>query len=141
MVISVADNDEAEAKPAKWVHFAFAAYLRFLAIIFFAASIYVWLRVVGYWDGADNRFDTMSVVQKIFSAIMVVILPVTSVGLWTTLAWGRVVWFLAIALQMLAILRFGDSLALPIEVVYFHLASLLIYAAFQILLYFIDKKE
>ena len=125
---------------SKWMHALFAVFHRILAVIFFAAAIYVWLRVIGYWDGGDNRFDTMSTVQKIFSAIMAVLLPVASVGLWTTLSWGRVVWMLAIAIQILAFLRLNEALALPIELIFFHIVSIVIYITFQALLYFIDKK-
>ncbi len=125
---------------SKWAHKLFSFYLRLLAAVFFAASVYAWLRVIGYWEGETNRFDTMPVLLKIFSAIMVVVLPVASVGLWTTLSWGRVMWILAVSLQTIAVLQLNHTIGLPFEVVFFHAGSIGIYLGFQIVLYIIDKK-
>jgi len=140
MSLELTTVKEPRSGVVRFVELLFNLFLRALAIIFFAATLYSWLRVVGFWSGAENRFDTMSVPLQIFAATMVVLLPVVSVGLWTTLSWGRVVWFLAIGVQTVAILRFGDVLDIPRIVLAFHAISLTIYLCFQISLYFIDKK-
>ena len=141
MTMELINAEPKRSRFGKVVEFTFSFFLRLLAIIFFAASLYAWARTVGIWVGAGNRFDTMSTMMRINAAVMLVLLPVTSVGLWTTLSWGRVVWFIAIGFQTVATLRFGVELGLPKFLVTFHLGCLGIYLLFQILLYFIEKKE
>lgn len=122
------------------VEICFAIFLRVLAIIIFAASIYTWLQAIGFWEGPNFRFDTMGVALKIYTAVLAVILPVASVGLWTTLPWGRVIWFFAIAFQSVSLIRFPDLFVASELVLLFHLASLAIYVVFQLLLLVIAKK-
>ena len=126
---------------ANFVRLAFHVWLRLLAIIFFALTVEMWMSAVGYWEGVGQRFDTMSAGLKIYTAVLSVLLPVASVGLWTTLSWGRVVWFLAIGFQILAKLRLGDEIEVMPWVILFHILSILVYLAFQLALNFIEKER
>lgn len=131
------------AKPSRLQRISeicFAVFLRLLSIVFFAAAIYTWLQAIGFWDGPEFRFDTMSIALKIYTAVLAVILPVASVGLWTTLPWGRVIWFFAIAFQSVSLVRFPDLFFASDIVLIFHLTSLGVYVVFQILLLVIAKK-
>lgn len=119
----------------------FNLFLRLMAAVFFGFSIQTWLSAVGYWDGAQFRFDTMSTTLKIYTAVLLVLQPVTSVGLWTTQSWGRVVWFLAIGFQTVAIMRFGEDIVASTWLILFHLAALAIYVVFQLALVFINKER
>ena len=133
----------AVTKPSRYertIEVCFAVFLRLLAVIFFAAAIYTWLQAIGFWEGPEFRFDTMSVASKIYTAVLAVILPVASVGLWTTLPWGRVIWFFAITFQSVSLIRFPDLFLASEIVLIFHLASLALYVVFQILLFVIAKK-
>ncbi|MEE9315110.1 MAG: DUF6163 family protein [Rhizobiaceae bacterium] len=136
---------EAIAKPpsrmGRWTQIAFNLFLRLLAIAFFGLSLYTWLSAIGYWEGANLRFDTMSVQWKIYMAILLVLNPVTTVGLWTTLSWGRVVWLLAIGVQIVGLLRYDIGTMLGKQVMYFHLGTLALYVIFQMALRFINKEE
>ena len=140
MTVETLNDQQGRAKSARVIDFILAAFLRLLSIVFFLGAIYTWLTIVGFWPGENFRFDTMPVHLKVYSAVMAVILPAASVGLWTTMAWGRVIWFFVIAFQSVSIMRFGDSLAMPELILMAHFSALFIYLMIQLLLYFIDKK-
>ena len=125
---------------AQRLDLAFVLFLRGLALIFLAMSLLIWLKVVGFWPGDANRFDTMTPLWRVYAGVLMVVAPVASVGLWTTLAWGRVVWFLLIGFQSVAVLRFPGAFDSHDEIVLFHLATLAIYLLFQIGERFIAKK-
>ncbi len=141
MTVEMADTRNNQSKFWRLLNFLLNSYLRLLAVIFFAGTLYTWLATVGFWEGANFRFDTMSVELKIYSAVMLVMLPVTSVGLWTTLAWGRVIWLFAITFQSVSILRFPDIIIQSRWVLLFHAVCLVSYLILQGMLYVIDKKE
>ena len=141
MTVQMSDIQKEPSRTQRISVFLFKLFLRLLAIVFFAAAIYVWLRAIGYWQGAENRFDTMELPLQIYTAVMAVMLPVTSVGLWTTLPWGRVIWFFAIAFQSVSLLRFPELFQYPAAILMFHFLCLALYVLFQLLLLFIAKKE
>ncbi len=141
MNVELSSGNKPPSKAARINDFMFKLFLRLLAIIFFTAAIYTWLCAIGYWEGANYRFDTMGLALKIYTAVMAVMLPVVCVGLWTTLPWGRVIWFFAVAFQSVSLLRFPDLFQYPSLVLLFHLWCLTIYVVFQLLEVFIAKKE
>lgn len=119
---------------------AMVIFLRLLSLCFIALTLYVWLRVVGFWQGAENRFDTMSSGLKVLTAILSVLFPVSAVGLWTTLSWGRVVWLLSVVIQLLAFAGVFGLVLMPVEVVSAHVAAIGIFFSMQLGLYLITKK-
>ena len=141
MSVQMSDLQKTPPRSLRVTQFLFHAFLRLLAIVFFAAAIYTWLQAIGYWEGSNNRFDTMSTPLKIYTAVMAVMLPVASVGLWTTLPWGRVIWFFAVAFQSVSLLRFPNLFEMPVTVLIFHFCCLALYVLFQLLLLLIAKKE
>ena len=141
MNVQMTDLQKPLPRSLRVTQFVFHLFLRLLSVIFFAAAIYTWLQAIGYWEGDNYRFDTMGTALKIYTAVMVVMLPVTSVGLWTTLPWGRVIWFFAVAFQSVSMIRFPELFTMPSMVLIFHLCCLAIYVVFQLLLFLIAKKE
>lgn len=119
---------------------AMVIFLRLLSLCFIVLTLYVWLRVVGFWQGAENRFDTMSSGLKVLTAILSVLFPVSAVGLWTTLSWGRVVWLLSVVIQLLAFAGVFGLVLMPVEVVSAHVAAIGIFFSMQLGLYLITKK-
>ena len=115
-------------------------FLRLLSLCFIALTFYVWLRAVGYWPVPENRFDTMSPGLKVITALLSVLFPVSAVGLWTILPWGRVVWLLSVAVQFLAFAGIFGAVFMPVEVIYAHSATIAIFFAIQLGLYLITKK-
>lgn len=141
MSVQMSDMHKTPSRTQQIIELLFSIYLRLLSVVFFAAAVYTWMTAIGYWEGDNYRFDTMGVALKIYTAIMAVMLPVACVGLWTTLPWGRVIWFFAIAFQSVTLLRFPEMFATPMAVLIFHLCCLVVYAVFQLLLFVIAKKE
>ncbi len=132
--------DSEPTRAQRWTELVFHVFLRLLAVAFLGFTLQTWMQVIGFWDGANNRFDTMSTTWKIYIALLAVLHPVASVGLWTTLSWGRVIWFIAIAVQFVAFLSFSTELGENWPVFYFHLGSLAIYVIFMLTQRVIDKK-
>jgi len=122
------------------VQFLYTTFLRLLALVFVGLAILAWIHMIGYWEGTQFRFDIMSTPWKIYTAVLAVLYPVTAVGLWTALSWGRVVWFLAIGFQILAIFYYPASFAVHEIIVFFHLGSLAFYLVFELSLRVIEKK-
>lgn len=117
------------------------SWMRVMSLALFGMTIIIWLRAVGYWPGEEFRFDTMPVSHRILTAILAVLFPVASVGMWSTLSWGRVVWYMAVIVHLLgsyfanaAILPFSQLLAL-------HGISLAIYLSLRFWMYSITKEE
>lgn len=141
MTVEIAETQKPAEHTLRIVEFFLSLFLRVLATIFFGVAILVWMQAIGIWEGPHNRFDTMDPALRIYIAVMAVILPVASVGLWTTLAWGRVIWFFVMTFQSVSVLRFPEYFDVPVLVVIFHVVCLAIYLALQISHYIIAKKE
>ena len=141
MSVQMSDVRKTPSRMQQIIELLFSIFLRLLAVVFFAGAIYTWMTAVGYWEGLNFRFDTMGVALKIYTAIMAVMLPVACVGLWTTLPWGRVIWFFAVAFQSVSLLRFPDLFIAPNLILIFHIFCLVLYVVFQLLLFVIAKKE
>ena len=141
MSVQMSDVRKTPSRMQQIIELLFSIFLRLLAVVFFAGAIYTWMTAVGYWEGLNFRFDTMGVALKIYTAIMAVMLPVACVGLWTTLPWGRVIWFFAVGFQSVSLLRFPDLFIAPNLILIFHICCLVLYVVFQLLLFVIAKKE
>jgi len=119
--------DDVKPQTTSWLEITFVLYLRVLALCFIGFTILYWLRVSGYYPGADWRFDTMSAPWKIASAILSVLLPVTAVGLWSAQAWGQVVWTMAMVTELLMFNWFSHYFGSNPLIVIFHLSSIMLY--------------
>ena len=120
---------------------ALKVFLRLLSIAFIFLTIKTWLTAVGYWGEGNLRFDTMSNPWRTYISVLAVLQPVVAVGLWTTQSWGRIMWFAAAAIQILAITTFSDTFGSDPFQLLFHLICLGIYISIQLWLRFSAKKE
>jgi len=123
------------------LQFMIVAFQRILALIFVLLTVLVWLRAVGFWEASGMRFDLMDAPNMAYTALLAVMFPVASVGLWTTLSWGRVVWFLAAGVQLLAFAGFSDRINVEIPLLTFHAFAISFFLAMMLGLRFIEKKE
>ncbi|MEO1398037.1 MAG: DUF6163 family protein [Pseudomonadota bacterium] len=113
----------AKAKPtgaAARLEWVMHAYLRVISLFFLALSIWVWASAVGFEGTGSAPFTTMARPQQIYTTIGAVLFPVVSVGLWSTLSWGRVVWALAIVFQVVGGLVYGVAPLLNDGLLLFH---------------------
>lgn len=122
------------------VEIFFNLFLRIVALVFLALSLQIWAQAIGLWPDTSLRFDTMTNAQRIYTAVLAVLHPVTAVGLWTTMSWARAVWFLTIGFQTIIIMQFVVALGLGGWIIIFHAVTLLIYLIFQLALGFMRKE-
>ncbi len=115
-------------------------YLRLLALVFLGLSILIWGLLLGIWPIGPGRFDLMSTHWRVYASVLAILAPICAVGLWTTLSWGRVIWFTTIAFQTIAISQVNAGFDLNAPVVFFHAVTLIIYLILQLLLWVIAKK-
>ncbi len=119
--------DDITPEPHSRLETAMNWYLRLLAFCFIGFTVMYWLRVSGFYDGANWRFDTMTNSWKIASALLSVLMPVAAVGLWSTLSWGQVVWAMAIFVELMMHTWFNSRFGTHPDIVWFHLASIAVY--------------
>ena len=135
---TVADSDE---RLLERLDFAFAIFLRLLSAVFLVFTLLTWSWAVGYSDAPQIRFDTMTAQTRIYVAVLAVLHPVTCVGLWTTLPWGRVVWMMAIAFQLGFLFTNPGAFGDPRWLAVFHLGCVAIYVIFQFFMQRVANKE
>ncbi|MEM7696595.1 MAG: hypothetical protein AAF318_19285 [Pseudomonadota bacterium] len=73
-----------------WVIQAFA--MRAVGLLWFVATLVVWGRLVGVFDGGVSGDWHAPAGPWLGSLIAALVVPVVSVGLWLTASWGAVVW-------------------------------------------------
>jgi hypothetical protein len=52
-----------------------------------------WVRLLGFYEGPEWRFDLMPVYWQLAATPLAVMFPFAAVGLWMLASWGPVVWF------------------------------------------------
>jgi len=132
--------DDTQPETVSWPEIAFVWFLRLLAICFIGFTVQYWMRVSGYFEGPQWRFDTMSSSWKIASAMLSVLMPVAAVGLWSALSWGQVVWTMAVVIEIVMYSWFPASFGAHPDVIWFHLATIAIYLIFRGYFIYSDKK-
>jgi len=118
----------------------FVWFLRLLSLCFIGFTTLFWLRVSGYYPGSNWRFDTMSPQWQTASAILTVLLPISAVGLWSTLSWGQVVWTLAVTTELVMYSWFPQYFGSNPAIIWFHLATIAIYLGFRGWIIYSTKK-
>ncbi|MEM1038571.1 MAG: DUF6163 family protein [Pseudomonadota bacterium] len=103
------------------------AYLRIISLTFLALAVWVWASAVGFEGSGSVAFSSMERAQQIYTVVGAVLFPVVSVGLWSTLSWGRVVWVIAILLQIAGSFLYGEAPMRNDALVFFHLVALALY--------------
>lgn len=123
---------KSDGKGERRVAYAMILLLRILGCAYLALSLWVWGRTIGYWPGEAFRFDTMNVPSRIYYSLLCVIFPITAVGLWSTLSWGRVVWVIAVFVQVGAYMFFQDPIDVSITFLNFHGLAISLYLSLEI---------
>ncbi|WP_265515487.1 DUF6163 family protein [Nitratireductor luteus] len=79
--------------------FASELFLRAVAISCLVLGIAYWVRLLGFFDGPQWRFDLMPVYWQATAVPLAVLFPFAAVGLWALASWGPVVWFLCASME------------------------------------------
>ncbi|MCT8999034.1 DUF6163 family protein [Chelativorans intermedius] len=72
---------------------------RSVALFCVVQGVGYWVRLMGFFEGPEWRFDLMPFYWQATAAPLAVLLPVAAVGLWLLVSWGPVVWFLCAATE------------------------------------------
>ncbi len=141
MTDAVSTSPDKKEATLEWLSAAFAIFLRLLSAVFLIFTLMTWSLAIGFLDGPEVRFDTMTVKMRTYVAVLAVLHPVACVGLWTTLPWGRVVWFMAVAFQLGFIFANPEGAGDPKLISIFHMACVGIYVVFQLMMHRVANKE
>ena len=123
------------ARPVVWVDVIDTletVFARAIALALLAFAISYWMRLTGFFNGPENRFDTMSEHWRIASASLSVLLPVAALGLWGRFSWGMVVWFLAVIQEVAMHTWFTQLYGRADLIVGFHLVTLFVFLGFEL---------
>jgi len=72
---------------------------RVVAIAFFAAGAYYWVRLAGVYDAPLWRFDLMPLGWRMAACTFAVLYPFAGLGLWLAGSWGAVLWGLVALIE------------------------------------------
>lgn len=81
------------ARPSP-LEFALEFLQRATALACLLYGIGYWVRLLGFFEGPEWRFDLMPVYWQTAAASLAVLFPFAAVGLWMLASWGPVVWFI-----------------------------------------------
>ena len=94
-------NDDSQPLPrVTLLEILFVVFLRLVAASCFAFGLFYWGKLVGFTDGGGMRFDLMTTPWKIAATTLAVLFPVASLGLWLSVSWGPVLWFIAASAEL-----------------------------------------
>lgn len=106
-----------------WFHRVVAVYCLLFGILY-------WIRLAGFFPGANWRFDLMPVPWQIASVVLGVMFPFAANGLWMKASWGPVIWFVCAATEVLMFAGFPEIFGARPMVLVSHGLVIALYLAF-----------
>ncbi len=113
---------------------------RIVAAFCLLLGIGYWVRLIGYHEGADWRFDLMPYYWQAAAASLAVLFPIAAIGLWMTASWGPVLWFVCAAAETLMYLVLTDLFGANYTLVGFHVLTALLFASLRTGIY-LQKRQ
>ena len=117
----------------QWFH-------RVVALYCLLYGVFYWIRLIGYYDGANWRFDLMPIHWQVATVCLAVLFPFAASGLWMLASWGPVIWFICAAIETAMYVGFPERFGSRDQVVAAHLAVAVLYCIFR-LVFFIRKRR
>lgn len=118
----------------QWFHRVIAAYSLLFGVLY-------WVRLIGFYDGADWRFDLMPIHWQIASVSLAVLFPFAASGLWMLASWGPVIWFLCAAIEAVMYVGFPELFGARLEVVVSHVLVAALYCVFRVLFFLRERQQ
>ena len=115
-------------------------FLRTIALFYLALAAVTWAWAVGAWPNPDIRFDTVTSLERTMLAVFAVLHPVCAVGLWSTVAWGKVVWFLTILAHAAGSIAQTQSFFVPRVILVIDVMFLAMFACFATALWLLARQ-
>ncbi|MCP1198463.1 DUF6163 family protein [Notoacmeibacter sp. MSK16QG-6] len=110
----------------------YVVFLRLLAVIGMVWGIGYWLRLIGWHEATEWRFDRMSVSWRVAASTLAVLYPFAASGLWMLASWGVVLWFSAAAMELTMYVVFPDVFgSRPLNIA-LHILIAVLYAAWRL---------
>lgn len=119
-----------EARIAAWL----TAFQRVLGLFYLGLAALTWAWALGIWPSPEIRFDTVAPLERVLLATFAVLHPICAVGLWSTMPWGRVVWFMTVSAHVLAVFAPTRLVFVPMQLLLVDAALLLAYLSLSLLL-------
>lgn len=119
----------------------YRVFVRALALCLLYFAIQYWLRLIGYFDGPEYQFDTMSLHWQIACAVLAVVHPVAALGLWGLFSWGLVVWLFSAVVEIAMYTYFTELFGENRELIMFHAGCAAFIAIFLIVDRIITNKR
>lgn len=117
----------------------FVVFLRIVAFIGLWLGLEFWAMLVGYSHNGLARFDLLTVPWRVATCSLAVIFPVAGIGLWMTVSWGPVIWFLGAVTQILMYGVWSKTFGENPLLIAFHIIVVVVYAAFRLAI-FLEKR-
>jgi hypothetical protein len=117
----------------QWFHRVVAAYCLLFGLLY-------WLRLVGFYEGTDWRFDLMPVHWQIAASALAVLFPFAASGLWMLASWGPVVWFICAAMEAVMYVGYPELFGDRQAVVLVHVLVAVIYLGLRLVLFLGRRK-
>ena len=108
-----------------WVNIRLAV-MRIIAVVFLLFTLKSWSLAIGILD-PEIRFDTLPIHWQVAIAVLVVLQPVTALGLWGDYKWGGVVWAIAVLADFLVYFVYSDLFGQNFGTLYFHAGCILFF--------------
>lgn len=129
------DGLAAESLRPSLTEVLFPWFLRIVAVYSLAFGVLYWVRLIGYFDGPDWRFDTMSVEWQVASVSLAALFPFAAIGLWMTASWGPVIWFFCASIETVMYAGLPAIFGARPGVVASHALVAAVYLAFRLALH------
>ncbi len=123
-------------KPVETLTFvAFVWFCRLIAMFCFYTGVTYWIKLIGYHDGALNRFDLMPVHWQVAASSLAVLFPVAASGLWMVVSWGPVLWVAAAIAECIMYLGYPELFGQNPVTIIAHASVAMLYVVFRLALY------
>ncbi len=118
----------------EWFHRAVASYGLLCGLAY-------WARLIGIHEGAEWRFDLMSVHWQVASVSLAVLFPFAASGLWMVASWGAVIWFLCAAIEVTMYAGFPELFGARPFAVVLHVLIAIVYCGFRVVFYLQKRRQ
>lgn len=114
----------------------FPWFLRLIAAYSLLFGVLYWVRLIGFYDAPQWRFDLMGVEWQVAAVTLAALFPFAAIGLWMIASWGPVIWFLCAAMETVMYAGLPEIFGARPLVVISHGLVATVYLAFRIALHF-----
>lgn len=110
-------------------------FYRVIAVYSLLFGIFYWVRLIGFYEGSNWRFDLMPVHWQVASVSLAVLFPFAASGLWMLASWGPVIWFICAAIEMTMYAGFPELFGSRLPILISYAMVIALYCVLRGLLY------